>query len=114
MYDSAAEDSALRVELAALRLRIDELETRLETRIAAAEAKEAADVAGLGQRWKDLTVAFHPTSRAVSNLADQQRASHYALRTELKHVAEICKLNSIALDTLIAELRRRDEELADE
>lgn len=70
---------SIRHEIETLRRRIDELEVRLETRIAAAELKQAADIDALSKQWKDLTVALHANSRAVSNLADQQRASHYAL-----------------------------------
>lgn len=32
-----------------------------------------------------------------------------ALRIELKHIAELCKLNGIAADTILAELRLKDE-----
>lgn len=74
-----ADTAALRHEIAELKRRVDELEVRLETRIAAAEAKQAADTAALIEKWKDIVVAVTANSRAVSNLADQQRASHYAL-----------------------------------
>jgi phage host-nuclease inhibitor protein Gam len=70
---------SIRADLGDLRRRIDELETRLETRIAAAEAKQLADFEALTKQWKDITLAVAAASRQVSNLADQQRASHYAL-----------------------------------
>lgn len=71
----SADVAALRLEVRELKLRID----GIEVRIAAAERKQMLDHQALTEKWGDVVIAVNANSKAVSNLASQQMASHYSL-----------------------------------
>jgi hypothetical protein len=69
----------MKSELDQLRRRVDEMEVRLDTRIAAEEMKRADEVGSLRIQLGELTGAMRANTNLVANLASQVRASHYAL-----------------------------------
>src|SRR5688572_21696534 len=69
----------IRSEIELLRRRVDELEVRLDTRIAAEEQKRHDEIEDLRSHWKDLTVALEANTRTMGNVSSQVRASHFSL-----------------------------------
>jgi hypothetical protein len=84
---------AIRGELSELKRRVDELETRLETRISAAEHKELLDVNELKLQVKAATGDIAGIDRKLSGLASLQRAGHLAVLHLLGVTARAVKVS---------------------